>query len=112
MLLFIDSDENPDTGWEGYDYRLNGKVVDAASTSLQSARPDGLWQDKTTLSYSVSGNELELRLPKDQIGLSGPKFSFQFHWADNIQKPGDILEFARSGDSAPERRFNYRYIRK
>lgn len=112
MLLLIDSDENPDTGWEGYDYRINGKVVDAASTPLQSARPDGLWQDKTTVSYSVSGNEMELRLPKDLLGLSGPKFSFQFHWADNIQKSGDILEFARSGDSAPERRFNYRYIRK
>ncbi len=25
MMLFIDSDQNKDTGWEGYDYLVNGQ---------------------------------------------------------------------------------------
>jgi hypothetical protein len=35
--------------------------------------------------------------------------AFDFHWADNIQAPDDIIEFGVSGDSAPNRRFKYRY---
>jgi len=59
--------------------------------------------------YSASGNQLELRVPRSDIGLTGEEVAFDFHWADNIQAPDDIIEFAVSGDSAPNRRFNYRY---
>ena len=37
------------------------------------------------------------------------ELSFDFHWVDNIQKLGDITEFFINGDSAPERRANYRF---
>ena len=37
------------------------------------------------------------------------KLAFDFHWADNIQKLGDITEFLINGDNAPERRANYRF---
>jgi hypothetical protein len=33
--------------------------------------------------------------------------NLEFHWADNIQKIGDIAEFFTNGDNAPERRANY-----
>ena len=29
MLLLIDADQNPNTGWFGYDYLINKSVVDA-----------------------------------------------------------------------------------
>ena len=62
---------------------------------------------------AMSGNQLELRIPRSMIGMARTsEVSFDFHWADNIQKPGDIIEFAISGDSAPNRRFNYRYTTK
>ena len=37
------------------------------------------------------------------------KLSFDFHWADNIKEIGDISEFSLNGDSAPDRRANYRF---
>jgi hypothetical protein len=37
------------------------------------------------------------------------KLSFDFHWADNICKIGDINEFLLNGDQAPSRRANYRF---
>ena len=37
------------------------------------------------------------------------KLAFDFHWADNIQTEDNIAEFFISGDSAPNRGFNYRY---
>lgn len=34
MLLFIDADKNPQTGWFGYNYLINQKVKDDNTTTL------------------------------------------------------------------------------
>ena len=69
------------------------------------------WTQKSTISYRTARNEIEVAVPRTILGLTGEKLSFDFHWADNIQKDGAIIEFAISGDSAPNRRFNYRFER-
>ena len=109
MLLFIDSDRNPKTGWEGYDYVVN-LTVSEKTTSLHRLT-DG-WTPELTipLRYAADGNRLELAIPRAALGLaSEAKVSLDFKWADNIQKPGEANAFALDGDAAPERRFNYRY---
>ena len=64
-----------------------------------------------TARYRVSGNEIAIAVPRSLLGLSEDSpVRLDFHWADNIQKPDDIREFFVSGDSAPNRRFNYRCI--
>jgi hypothetical protein len=35
-----------------------------------------------------------------------------FKWADNLQHPGDIMDFYLDGTVAPEGRFNFRYETK
>jgi len=112
MLLFIDADQNHGTGWEGYDYLVNYSVIDAGTTTLRAASGGWNWTIiDNNISYKVSGNKLELRIPRSEInqGSGADAVAFDFHWADNIQKADDIIEFAVSGDSAPDRRFNYRY---
>jgi len=54
---------------------------------------------------------MELRIPRSDIGQGSGSdpVAFDFHWADNMQNPYYIIEFAVSGDSAPNRRFKYRY---
>jgi hypothetical protein len=63
----------------------------------------------STISYRVSGNKIELAIPRSDLGETNGDVKLDFHWADNIQNINDIIEFAVSGDSAPDRRFNYRY---
>ena len=109
MMLFIDSDCNDATGWNGYDYLVNASVIDSNVTTLKRSIGGWSWSDVTNIAYKVSGNKMELRIPRASIESTGRKLSIQFHWADNIQRPDDIIEFAVSGDSAPDRRFNYRY---
>jgi hypothetical protein len=110
MLLFIDADRNHSTGWEGYDYLVNQSVVDAGRTTLARCTGGWNWTETATLDYAVSGTRMELRIPRSAIGLAAdPSVSFDFHWADNIQHGGDITEFAVSGDSAPDRRFEYHF---
>jgi len=59
----------------------------------------------TEIEYVVSGNEMEIRVPREWIG----QVALDFHWADNIQADDDVMQFALNGAGAPNRRFNYRY---
>ena len=111
MTLFIDADRSRATGWEGYDYVINFGGVGTSTTTLQRLA-GSTWAPtvvRSDLFYKVTGNKLMLRVARADLGLSADPLTFDFHWADNYQKPGDISEFGVNGDSAPDRRFNYRY---
>jgi hypothetical protein len=112
MLLFIDADCNPQTGWQGYDFLVNHSVTNESTTTLkQNNYNKWNWKTIGELRYKVVDNQMELQIPRSLLGMDKTSYiSFDFHWADNIQKENDIIEFAISGDSAPNRRFNYRYI--
>ena len=62
MLLFIDADQDPNTGWYGYDYVINHRVVDSKTTTLHRyspKAPGGPWVEATRLAYRYSGKGLE-----------------------------------------------------
>lgn len=106
MLLFLDTDQSRATGWEGYDYVLNlggsGQVKRFTGSSWNPVAAG-------SATVVVSGNQIMITVPRATVGLTADPLKFDFHWADNIQLNGDVSEFAINGDSAPERRFNYRY---
>ena len=111
MLLLIDADQNPGTGWQGYDYVINRRVVDNKTTTISRYAPDaagGPWVEVAKLNHRYAGKALELAVPRKLLGLKGDSFTFDFHWCDN---PTDLIapiSLCTSGDSAPNRRFNYR----
>jgi len=115
MMLFIDADQDYRTGWEGYDYVLNMPVDSDTSTTLQATHRGWNWTNvNPAISYRVAGRKMELMIPRTDVGQGrgSQPVAFDFHWADNIRPDGDIVEFSISGDSAPDRRFNYRYETK
>ena len=111
MLLFIDSDQNSSTGWQGYDILVNSQITSSTTTILKQTTNGWNWTGSTQIPYKVLINRIEMAIPRSAIGQGSgqSKISFDFHWADNIQKPNDIAEFFVSGDSAPNRRANYCY---
>jgi len=74
---------------------------------------DGGWRWKKVgpVKFRVQGNELHLAIPRKMIGQgkTAQPVKLDFKWADNLQQPGDPLDFLESGDVAPEGRFKYRY---
>jgi hypothetical protein len=115
MLLLIDADQNPDTGWFGYDYLINQRVVDSQTTTIRRYAPDatgGPWIEVARLKYRAAGKALELAVPRKLLGLKGDAFSFDFHWCDNPTDLKDPISLCTNSDSAPNRRFNYRLIWK
>jgi len=113
MMLFIDVDNDRRTGWEGYDFVVNRRVEGASSTVLEHSTGGGRWTRSAKLAYRVRDRELELAVGREALGFgreaTAPRFDFK--WADNTPRMGNILSFTVDGDAAPNGRFNYRFRR-
>ncbi|GAB3986882.1 hypothetical protein GCM10028807_05240 [Spirosoma daeguense] len=108
MLLYIDTDQSAKTGWAGYDFLISHATSGNKSTI---SRWNGKsWVPVSAGTYRYANNELEVSLPLSAIRQTAGKVKLDFHWADNIQERNSLNEFFLNGDSAPDRRFNYRYI--
>jgi hypothetical protein len=107
MLLFIDSDQDSGTGWHGYDLLVNGRVTDETTTTVMRTLAGG-WVPMAEARLAVADRELELAVPRSC--LPDGTLSFDFHWADNPSRVDSITELTTTGDNAPNRRFNYRFI--
>ena len=109
MLLFIDADNDSSTGWYGYDYIINKDILDSNTTTLMKY-DNGQWVKVCNLDYQVRDNKLEISVARKALNLEGRKFTFDFKWSDNPANLEDPISLCLNGDTAPNRRFNYRYI--
>lgn len=109
MLLLIDADGDSSTGWYGYDILINKDITsDGIGNVLRYV--DGKWTKAGEYRFAVDGNKLELSVPKSLLGVSGKTATFDFKWADNTGELVDPISLCLKGDTAPNRRFNYRFI--
>ncbi len=110
MTLYLDTDRNKATGWEGYDLvigRLPGKRGRlTVERYLPTATPGSYtWEVIGEAACRVSSDTLTLALPRALAGF-GRRLNFEFKWSDNMQAP-DVMDFYQNGCSAPIGRFNY-----
>jgi hypothetical protein len=108
MMLLIDVDRDRKTGWEGYDYVVNRKAP-GEQAILEKCTGRWKWIAWGRIDYRVSGNKMELAIPKRLLGAGRAINSIAFKWSDNMQQEGDIMDFYSNGDAAPGGRFNYLY---
>jgi hypothetical protein len=107
MRLFIDTDRNRATGWEGYDFVVNRSSPGKHAT-LEKAAQGWNWAPAAQVDYTITDNKLVIRIPKDKLGIKDA-VDIEFKWSDNMQQDGDINSFLLNGDTAPLGRFNYHY---
>lgn len=111
MMLLIDADNNSSTGWYGYDYIINKEVKSEQTTTLMKYdSTKGEWAYVTDVAMRYAGNQLELSISREMLQLAGDKFTFDFKWTDNPTELKDPISLCTDGDTAPNRRFNYRCI--
>lgn len=99
--LYLNTDRNHATGWEGYDFCVN-----LAGMGKVSAYENGAWRVVGDAAYTVSGDVLQMAIGKSLIGAHE---AFEFKWADGAKEDGEILAFYQYGAVAPSGRFNYLY---
>ena len=110
MILYLNTDSNSRTGWLGYDYAVN-QNVGANTTSLDKNVGNAYrWSERHVVPYKVKGDELEISIPRADLGMSRYLSTIDFKWADNCYDKGDWTDFTLNGDAAPDGRFSYRAI--
>lgn len=100
MTLYVDTDRNHATGWEGYDFRITKSAIDEYR--------DGQWMPTgQTAEYRVTDNSYRVKIARSAVKLSpSDKTDMEFKWVDNSDDT-DILNFYLYGIAAPSGRFNY-----
>ncbi len=111
LFLLLDSDQDPTTGWEGYDLRVGVAGESESATLLERWVHDWQWVLVERLESRVEGRDMHVAVPRSCLGLSVGEtaVSLDFKWIDNPRVPGAIMDVYVSGDAAPEGRFRYRY---
>ena len=113
MLLLIDADNNPETGWYGYDFIINKSVRnDNTTTLMRYENSNNSWVEVADLKFNYADNKLEIAVPRKLLKLDKDSFTFDFKWSDNASELKDPISLCTDGDTAPNRRFNYRCIWK
>lgn len=103
MLLFIDADKNSSTGWNGYDFMVSGSTISKYVSGTG-------WKACGSVQSHVDGRDLYVTVSRKLIGAKGRRITFDFKWADNPANLDTPIGLALGGDTAPNRRFNYRFI--
>lgn len=105
MNLFINTDCDYNNGWKGYDLIVN-RQRDGQSVSIEKNVGGFKWEKIDSAQYVISKNKMMIKVPAKYI--SGA--DFEFKWADNSVKTDNVMEFLDQGDSAPDGRFNFKYL--
>ncbi len=107
--------QEPGPRWEGFNYIVNRTMEPGTDTDgttwLEKNVGGWQWQKVAKVHYRAAGNELQLAIARSALELpqGSHDLALDFKWADNIQRPGDIMDFYLSGSTAPAGRFRYRY---
>lgn len=111
MLLYIDADHDPKTGWLGYDLVVNrSRPAEGAATVERNVGGKYEWKPAGAARLARGPREIELSVPLSACGLSAAPAILDFKWADNIQQTGEWSDFTLNGDAAPDDRFNFRAV--
>jgi hypothetical protein len=114
MRLFISvrlDTEDPSPHWNHLHFVANRvSSPDGKTAVLERSLGGWKWREAARVPMKVDGRELALTIPRRAIGQTG-RVDVRFKWADNTPgDSGDILDFYRHGDAAPDGRFLYHYF--
>lgn len=69
MLLFVDTDQNKETGWEGYELLINSRVTDNKTTTMVWLNKDGSLGKSLPVPYQISQNKLMIKVKRSDLSI-------------------------------------------
>ena len=115
MQLFVNTDNDANNGWYGYDYIINYSTKDDTTTTVAKCNTsDGTYGFEVVgeVSYKVEGNQMMVAVPLETLGITGYREIYvEFKWADADENTvfNTMESFYEFGDAAPLGRLNWIY---
>ena len=109
MNLLIGTGTPEQKGWESYEFILN-RSVSNGKTSVERLNSDFTAETVGNADVSVSGNVMQLRVPRALLGMSAQDARLYFKVADSVEHPEDIMDYYVTGRCMPMGRFSYQYL--
>ena len=109
MWLLLNVKGAAGTNWHGYNFMVNR----TAAGVLEKNTGGWNWRRAGTVRYKVKGCEMELAIRRSDLGLgdASKALRIEFKWADNMQHPGQIEDFAHQWRRRAERALQLRCTR-
>lgn len=116
LLISVSLDDESMPSWNHFQFIVNRVSPVEGEAVLEKCAENGWnWSDASRVAMNLNENRLEISIPRKLLGLDGKKINLWFKWADNTSEngvDGEILDFFKHGDSAPDGRFLYRYFER
>ncbi len=110
IVLLLHTDQEAKTGHLGYEFRLN-HTRSTSDTAIIERWNGKAWESSGTAKLHVGTNELHLAVERTALDMAPDKpLRFDFKWTDNVPANADGMDYLDQGDTAPNARFNYRYM--
>lgn len=115
MQLFLNSDNDPETGWYGYDFIVNYDPQSDCVTSIAKYSGENGefgFTNVANVTYHVEGNKMMIEVPLEVLGIEDYRQIYlEFKWADADEGVvyDEMEDFYLYGDVAPAGRLNYIY---
>ena len=111
MNLLIGVDGLNEAAWETFNYVVNRNPGDNSQTSLEKFTENGSYSlvDCGQVASKVTGQYMQISIPKSSLGISGDRFRLTFKVTDSVENPENILDYYVSGESFPMGRMAYVY---
>ncbi|MBO5076811.1 MAG: hypothetical protein J5584_04355, partial [Clostridia bacterium] len=112
MMLLLDTGAATadSTDWEEFEYIIN-RTSPGGTMTVEKSLGGWNWEQTGEAAYKVSGNILQLSVPRAALGLdnTAEPLCFGFKWCDNNLTDGDIMTLYTEGDAAPGARFTFAF---
>ena len=106
MNVFIGTGSLHSGGWNGYDYVINRSATGNINVLNSDGSAGALAGTATVV---VSGNTMQIAIPRSAIGTQGSTTGFYFKVADSVKYYTDINNYYIWGKSMPMGRLSYYY---
>jgi hypothetical protein len=109
MNIFIGTGTVKKQGWEGYNYAVNRSREAEGKAEIEKLDSTGRGEKTGIAEYSISGNIMQVKIPREALSLTDSTMSIYFKVSDGVEKPGEIMDYYVSGKSLPMGRLSYVY---
>ncbi len=108
LNIFVGTGDPVQKGWESYDYEI-GRKYENGEAVIGRLNQDFSAANCGSARYCLKDNIIQIKVPRNAIGLDGQVDKFYFKVAAGVEKPSDIMNYYQTGSAMPMGRLSYMY---